>query len=239
MTENIIICGDCLEVMKDWPDNCVDLVLTDPPYQLSTSSSYAAKLNPWADMCNSAFWFTELFRVYLRLLKDDGAIWQFLNWRSLPTIQKAAFDAETKITSLMVWDKIWIGPGGNQGLRPRYELIALIAKLDFAIYRRDVPDICKCLWAGHKPTGHPAEKPTEVCSGLIDISGEENDLILDPFCGSGTTCVAAKMLGRRYIGIDISEKYCEIARQRLEEVDTGVPVKEQRIGQMALFSKDV
>jgi len=46
------------------------------------------------------------------------------------------------------------------------------------------------------------------------------------------------MLGRRYIGIDISEKYCEIARQRLEAVDTGVPVKEQRAGQMALFSKD-
>ena len=62
----------------------------------------------------------------------------------------------------------------------------------------------------------------------------ENKIILD-LCGSGTTCVAAKMLGRRYIGIDISEKYCEIARQRLEAVDTGVPVKEQRKGQGALF----
>ena len=53
--------------------------------------------------------------------------------------------------------------------------------------------------------------------------------------GSGTTCVAAKMLSRRYIGIDISEEYCQIARQRLEAVDTGVPVKEQRQGQMPLF----
>ena len=232
---NQIICGDCLEVMKDWPDSCVDLVLTDPPYQLSTSSHYAAKLNPWADMCNSAFWFAELYRVYLRLLKEDGGIWQFLNWRSLPTIQKAAFDAGIKITSLMVWDKIWIGPGGCQGLRPRYELIALLAKKEFAIERRDIPDICQCLWSGLKPTGHPAEKPTKVCSNLIDISSEENDLILDPFCGSGTICVAAKMLNRNYIGIELSEKWCAFARQRIKAVETCVPVKEQREGQMALF----
>jgi modification methylase len=67
------------------------------------------------------------------------------------------------------------------------------------------------------------------------IASTDADLILDPFCGSGTTCVAAKMLGRNYIGIDISEEYCRIARERLEAVDTGVPVKEQRAGQMALF----
>jgi len=62
-----------------------------------------------------------------------------------------------------------------------------------------------------------------------------DEIVLDCFNGIGTTCVAAKMLGRRYIGIDISEKYCQIARQRLEAVDTGVSVKEQQRGQLALF----
>jgi site-specific DNA-methyltransferase (adenine-specific) len=232
---NQIICGDCLEVMRDWPDNCVDLVLTDPPYQLNTTSAHGGKINPWADLCNSAYWFAELFRVYLRLLKTNGAIWQFLNWRSLPTIQKATFDAGTKITSLMVWDKIWIGPGGCQGLRPRYELIALIAKSEFGIERRDIPDICQCLWSGKKPTGHPAEKPAEVCRGLIEVSSGDDALILDPFSGSGTVCVAAKELGRRYIGIELNEGWAKYSRDRIKAVETGVPVKEAGKGQMGLW----
>nr|MDD5355699.1 DNA methyltransferase [Candidatus Omnitrophota bacterium] len=64
---------------------------------------------------------------------------------------------------------------------------------------------------------------------------QPNDLTIEPFLGSGSFCVAAKMLGRRYIGIDISPKYCEIARMRLKAVDTGVSVKEQKIGQTALW----
>ena len=60
-------------------------------------------------------------------------------------------------------------------------------------------------------------------------------MVVDPLCGSGTTCVAAKMLGRNYIGIDISEEYCQIARDRLKALDTGVPVAEAKAGQMGLF----
>jgi len=69
--------------------------------------------------------------------------------------------------------------------------------------------------------GHPTQKPIALIRWLILKYTNEKDLILDPFCGSGTTCVAAKMLGRRYVGIDISEKYCEISRQRLSKVRTG------------------
>jgi len=81
-----------------------------------------------------------------------------------------------------------------------------------------------------------AEKPLALMAYLCEKLSNPGDLILDPFCGSGTTCVAAKMLGRRYIGIDISEDYCRIARERLAAIDTAVPVKEARAGQMGLFS---
>ena len=84
--------------------------------------------------------------------------------------------------------------------------------------------------------GHPVAKPIGVWGEiLMRGSVKPSDIILDPFCGSGTTCVAAKMLGRSYIGIDISDEYCQIARERIRAVDTGVPVKEARAGQIGLF----
>jgi site-specific DNA-methyltransferase (adenine-specific) len=76
---------------------------------------------------------------------------------------------------------------------------------------------------------HPNEKPVALLVYLIAHLSKPNDLILDPFCGSGTTCVAAKKLGRRYIGIDISEEYCEIARMRLKMQK--MRFKESQIGQ--------
>ena len=82
---------------------------------------------------------------------------------------------------------------------------------------------------------HPAEKPRNLVGRLAQK--HDANIILDPFCGSGTTCVTAKKLGRRYIGIDISPEYCEIARERIRSLDTGVPVKEARKGQRALFEE--
>ena len=97
------------------------------------------------------------------------------------------------------------------------------------------PDVIRAPIVPQKDTEpHPCPKPLYWATGQL-IRFPKASIIVDPFCGSGTTCVAAKMLGRNYIGIDISEKYCEIARARLRAVDTGVPAKEALKGQMALF----
>ena len=74
---------------------------------------------------------------------------------------------------------------------------------------------------------HPTQKPLPLIKRIIERHSDPNDLILDPFLGSGTTAVAAKQLGRRFIGIEISDEYCKIATQRL--VDTGVTSKANRI----------
>ncbi len=212
---NEVICGDCLQIMQGIPDGAVDLVCTDPPYNFTTASAGSGKLNPWADLTNAAFWFAAWMRECQRVLRHNGATWQFCNWRTLPTIMKAAFDIGNQIESVLVWDKEWIGPGGPNGLRPSYELVCLIRNGGFSIENRGIPDIKRSKWSSIKPSGHPAEKPIQLVSWLIDISG--GALILDPFAGSGTTLVAAKQLGRKYIGIEINPEYCKIAEDRLRQ----------------------
>jgi DNA modification methylase len=83
---------------------------------------------------------------------------------------------------------------------------------------------------------HPTQKPIALMEWCLSLSWTENlNLIFDPFLGSGTTAVAAKKLGRHFIGCEISEQYCEIAKQRLIQCDTGVSPKEQKAGQKALW----
>lgn len=206
--------GECREIIPELP-KC-DLVLTDPPYGINTKSDGMGKLSPWADLCNSAFWYSDWLATCRKKLKPNGALWTFLNWRSMVTFQKASCDISWPIESLLVWDKCWIGPGGTRGLRPSYEMVALFAMPEFSIDDRGLPDIQRWKWSGHKPDGHPAQKPLEGMTWLIRNSGQAAD-ILDPFMGSGTTLRAAKDLGRKAIGIEIEERYCEIAAKRMAQ----------------------
>lgn len=210
-----VITGDCLDVLRGLPEKCVDAVVCDPPYGINTKSDGAGKLSPWADLCNSSYWYAEWIGLCRSLIAPNGCLWSFLNWRSMVTFQKASCDIRWAIESLLVWHKAWIGPGGQKGLRPSYEMVALWPGEDFAIANRGLPDVQTFKWCGHKPTGHPAEKPVELCEWLITNSTEEGSLILDPFTGSGTTGVAAIKTGRSFIGIEIDDKYAEISRGRI------------------------
>jgi len=86
---------------------------------------------------------------------------------------------------------------------------------DFTVKNRGLYDIQRFPWSSIKPNGHPAEKPIDACAWLIDISG--GTFVLDPFMGSGTTLVAAKNAGCRAIGIEVDERWAEIAAKRLAQ----------------------
>lgn len=207
----VLYCGDCLEIMPTLGK--VDAVVTDPPYNFSTSSS-GTKHEFFADAINASYWFSAVIRAEISLFDfHGGMIWQFLNWKTFVTVQKAVYDAGLKIDSLLVWDKCWIGPGGCVGLRPSYELVALIAVGEARLKNRGLPDIWRHPVSSIKPHGHPAEKPESL---LIEIVRETTaETILDPFMGSDTTGVACANLGRKFIGIEIEPKYFDIACERI------------------------
>jgi len=233
---NKIICGDCLKVMKDWPDNCVDLVLTDPPYgigfeydsgkEVSKPEKYHKQMLPIIN---------ELKRLtvkYISLAQTTKYMQYFWKWYGNDI-------------------RIYIACKTFVMLRHTFMNYAydpwVFIPIDGDIRTEHIPnrnlDWIICDTAGlrnplNPERQHPCPKPLSMMYEIINNFTDENDLILEPFCGSGTTCVAAKMLGRRYIGIDISEKYCDIARKRLKGVRPNIFEKPKKKRARASFGFD-
>lgn len=222
--------GDSLEIMKGFSDGSVDIVLTDPPYLLnlkSSNSSSKYKLNRWADMCNPAYWYAAWLKECYRILKPDGCVWSFLNWRSLVTFQKASCDIDWPMESLLIWDKHWTGLGSMKGLRQSYEMVALFLKGNYAIPNRSLSDVWQFQGSSSKPNGHPAEKPVGFMEKILKESPGE--VVLDPFMGCGTVGVAALKLGRKYIGIDQDEIWFNHSNKRLEDLTNGLEAIHEEI----------
>jgi DNA modification methylase len=223
---NSIICGDCLDIMKQIPDKSIDLVLTDPPYGIGFRSAWQTYqkdiigdgFDEWQK--NLPLWLAEMKRV----LSDTGCCCCCGGGGKTPVT--ALFTVEAikhfNLIQTLVWKK-FIGLGWRY--RPSYENIIVLSKDkdNYSFY--DDSKKCSNVITGINQEipcegKHPTVKPVELMARLIKTHSKDADLILDPFAGSGTTCVAAKMLGRRYVGIEISPEYCEIARKRIE--NTGI-----------------
>jgi len=229
--------ADCMEALgklRESGEN-FDLVVADPPYTTGIASfGENTKASGWGDIMNSAHFNAAWLRECCRLLEvKQGAAWVFNSWRSLPILARASYEIAWEIKSLLVWDKECIGPGGPQGLRPSYELVALFVHKEFVIANRGLPDIWRSKWGSYKPHGHPAEKPVSLVSRIIRESGAT--CVLDPFCGSGTTLEAAKLLGVPAVGIEIEERWCEVAAKRMAQTvlnfdNLPVPPKHSKTG---------
>lgn len=232
---NRIICGDCLEVMKQMPDESVDLVVTSPPYNLKNSTGNGMKAgtktgkwknnplqNGYAhhddEMPHDKYveWQRACLSEMMRLLKDTGAIFYNHKWRvQNGLIQDRADIVEGfPVRQIIIWRR----KGGfnfNPGyFVPTYEVIYLIAKKKFKLASKanGYGDIWE--FTQEFKNSHPAPFPVALPYRCIESTNAE--IILDPFSGSGTTAVAAKELGRKYIGIDLSPEYCDLAETRLE-----------------------
>lgn len=229
-SDGCIVAGDCLDVMRTMPDGCVDLVLTDPPY----GEAIARKSNTYGirpDLSRKATgeaWddrpaTEENIRALMKVSRNQIVFGTNYFWEAFYSTRcYVVWDKRGDMPDVPFADTEFAWTSFVKRPSRRYVLLN-------HGFVSDVTDV---------RTGHPTQKPEQLMIWLLRDFSESNTIILDPFCGSGTTCVAAKMLGRRYIGIEISEEYCEIARRRLDAVETAVPVAEAKAGQMALFGGD-
>lgn len=244
-----ITCADCLMVLKDIPDNSIDLVCTDCPYRIigggCATGTYGnlrqdapagvlfrgcgkcakkwettgqldenyANVKSGKMFANNDIEFADWLPDIYRVLKDGTHCYIMVNGRNLAELQKQAEKVGFKYQNLLVWEKGNATP--NKFYLNACEFILMLRKggerwiNDMGTKTiLKVPNII-----GEK--NHPTEKPVGLMEILIANSTNENDIVLEPFAGGGATCIAARNLKRRFIGIEIDEEYAKIANERL------------------------
>jgi site-specific DNA-methyltransferase (adenine-specific) len=244
---NKIICGDCLEVMKDIPDNSIDLTVTSPPYD--NLRSYKGYTFKFEETANELYRVTKIGGVIVWVVGDETingsetgtSFKQALYFKDIGfnlhdtmIYQKNGFRFPFPNRYHQVFEYMFIFCKGNletfnpindrknihtnrQGKNMKRE------KDGEKTYRKPfVPskygkryNVWEYNIGGKKNFNHPAIFPEKLAQDHILSWSNENDIVLDPMCGSGTTCKMAKLKNRKYIGIEISPEYCEIARKRV------------------------
>lgn len=212
--------GDVLEVP---PCQMANLLLTDPPYSraggIHTGRSRVGQMTDSGD--SDQFWLHWFYDVAGRMmgwLEADACGFVFCDYKTVNLIERAFLrrGGGHVVTQALVWDRQAMGMGSP--FRATYEMIAFLRGSNFQ-WRgaKDIRNIVACRWpyGGHE--NHPAEKPVDLLVQLITATVPTGAVVFDPFMGSGSTMVAAKASGRRAIGIDIEETFCEIAAKRLQQ----------------------
>ncbi len=203
--ESKILHGDCLSLLKELPDESVDVVITDPPYGTKTNNRDGWMAGEFSNIMPLVL--PELHRV----LKRDGAFYCFTSWTHMSD-WLLRYQQYFKLQNILVWDKQrHSGCYSPNSWQFTWEGIFFGLKNPRKVrkYQRDV------LVSSEKGKRIAMQKPVDILEQMIEASSDEGMTILDPFMGSGSTGVAAKKLGRNFIGFELDGKYCNIAESRI------------------------
>lgn len=221
--------------MQQMPDKCLDLIVTSPPYNLKNSTGNGMKNGRGGKWSNAALlnaydtfndnmpheeyskWQKDCLTEMFRLLKEDGAIFYNHKWRVQGGLLQDRQDivGGFPVRQIIIWRRKG-GINFNPGyFLPTYEVIYLIAKPKFKLAPKanaygDVWEFTQ-----EMNNDHPAPFPVSLIKRIISSTNAQ--IVLDPFSGSGTTAIVAMGLNRKYIGIEISPKYCMMSENRIEK----------------------
>ena len=228
--------GDCIELMDRMPKESVDLIVTSPPYNIKNSTGNGLKNGrggkwPQAELIRGyanhddamphevyVAWQRRCMSAMMRVLSEDGAIFYNHKWRVQAGLLQDRQDIISgfPLRQIIIWQRNG-GINFNPGyFLPTYEVIYLIAKPKFRLAPK--ANAQGDVWRIPQETKNPHPAPFPLALAQKCIESTEAGVVLDPFIGSGTTAIAAENAGRQWIGMDISEEYCELARRRIKDV---------------------
>jgi len=237
-----LIHGDSFKEIKKIADGSIDLILTDPPYNLGMYSTGNIKMNWRKDFNNDVAKWDKLefnpkewLAEFKRVLKPTGNIFAFTSYNLLGKWHEA-FDPEFDTFQFMVWHKTNPAPKIRRaGFLNSCELIVCVwnkkhtwnfSKQNEMHNFIETP-ICMGKERAKEPFHHPTQKPIKVLQHIIKLASNEGDIVLDPFMGLASTGLASAALNREFIGIEIDKNYVNGAKKRFEGFYTGIELEKQ------------
>ena len=254
-----VFCEDALEGLQRIPDGSIDLILTDPPYNLGKDYGNASDQKSVDEFLA---WTEQWVDAALPKLKENGSLYVFTTWRSAPEIFVMLKRRMTMINEI-IWDRRVPSMGGTvRSFTSVHDTIGFFVRRKDYYFDLDAVRIpydaetkkarsrsifvgAKWLEQGYNPkdlwsvsrlhrqhaerVDHPTQKPLEIIERMVKASCPPGGVVLDLFMGSGTTAVAARNTGRHFTGFELNPDYCRILAERLEQLAAEPPAAEPQV----------
>jgi len=212
--ENKILNADCMDILKQLPDKCIDLVLTDPPYGMNYQSGRREQKYEKIQDDNNLDWLPEFLKELKRVSKDDAIWYVFCSWHNVDVF-KWEIQKVRNVKNILIWNKNNFGSGDLFcDYAPKYEM-CIFCNENKKLNGNRISNVLNFAKTGNEL--HPTQKPVDMFGVLVKKGCNENDLVLDCFSGSGTTAIACHRLKRRFICIEKDKDYWQASVKRLEQ----------------------
>ena len=202
--------GDCIDVMRHMPAQSVDFILTDPPYLVNYRDRYGRTLQNDTD----SDWLKPAMAAAYRALKQNRLMVCFYGWPRADKFLDAWRSAGFRPVGHFVFRKSYTSSA--KFMKCQHEQAYLLAKGRPPLPKNPLPDVQRLIYTGN--TLHPTQKAVVSLVPLVRAFTLPDDLVLDPFCGSASSCAAALLTGREYLGVEMDDAYHAAASARMTRI---------------------